>query len=213
MQSSSVTPACLERFVAISTLQAAMRDPVSEYDLANSLASHPASTLFPPKDKPPGTELTPAPKLLVQGALGSDVGAYAADAAGLMFVTSVVLLELSPLLVAVEALLFVEALDCVWDCFCVLLNVFVFAKLLLSVFVFDNVFLLLLLPELLTPLLEVDDPPFAVLDEFPPVALAPDVELLLAPDVELEALVALGGVVTAVGKASQMNVSPASTTT
>jgi hypothetical protein len=112
MQSSRVTLACLALFVDINTLQAAMRLPVREKDLASSLASHPASTLFPPKDKPPGIELTPAPKLLVQGALGNDVGAYAVAAATFTLVTSVELLLLFPP-VELDWLELVEVLLCV----------------------------------------------------------------------------------------------------
>jgi len=72
----------------------------------------------------------------------------------------------------------------------------------------------LLLPEFDTPLLDDEVPPFAV--ALPPEALAellePDVAF--APDVLLLVLVAVLGVVAgAVGSASQMNVSPLSTTT
>jgi hypothetical protein len=175
---------------------------------ANSRAacreSQPLSTRVAPKDKPPGIDCAAPPMEPRQGAVGMSVGVIALAAATLMSVFSVVALlyaELLPALDADDWLLFVDALLWVCDCCCVFESVFV----LFSVFLLE--FLLLELPELLTPALDVEVPPVALLVE-PDVA--PDVEL--AADVEL-LVVGVVGVVGGVGSVSQTNVKPLSTTT
>ena len=68
------------------------------------------------------------------------------------------------------------------------------------------------LPELLTPLLDDELPPVALL--LPPVAFAPDVDVDVAPEVLLDVLVfevVLGVVVGVVGVGTQINAMPSTT--
>ena len=163
---------------------------------AVALESHPLSVRDPPKLMPPGMDCAPAPNATMQGAVAKPTGAKAVADAGLMLVMLVLSFALSPLPVAVEALLFVEEFDCFWlwlpPCSVLL-------------FVFE------LLPLLLTPDEELELPPVAVLDALPPVALL----VLFDAEVALFVFVftAPGGALVAVGNVSQMKVRPLSTTT
>jgi hypothetical protein len=85
-------------------------------------------------------------------------------------------------------LLLVDVLLCDWLCF--------WLCLLLKVFVLDSVLVIgptVELPELLTPLLDDELPPVALL--LPPVAFAPDVDVDVAPEVLLDVLDVVLGVV------------------
>lgn len=145
----------------------------------------------------------PAPKLLVQGALGSDVGAYALAAAGLMLVTVVESLLLFP---PVELDWLAEVLLCVCPCPC-------FCEPPVAVLVF----VLLELPLFLTPLVDVElppVPPVAVAVPLPPVAFALELlfDALLAVLLEDVLLgVVVGGVVGGTGVGTQMNAMPSTT--